>query len=92
MKRPFSIGFLFGLAFLIACNATFPYRWYGLDCGDCEGKLLGPKPKDDLSLVECRADAEGRGKCGVFKFTELDRLMSDYIDLQKRLEACESRE
>ena len=83
-------GLLLLFLALTSCAATFPYRWYGLDCGQCEGKLLAKDEKDDLPLTTCLPDEDGKGKCGVFTFQELDRLRSDYAEMRERLKACDS--
>lgn len=77
---------------LVACGSTFPYKWYGLDLPDySEGKLLGPKPKDDLPISRCAPDEVQKGKCVVIFVDEWDRLRNDHIELRVRLDACEKK-
>jgi len=77
------------LLVLTSCAASFPYRWYGLDCQECAGTLLAKDKKDDLPLSTCLPDADGKGTCAVLTFTEMDRLRSDYMEMQERLKACD---
>lgn len=88
-------GFAFGVLVAACASVEFPYRDYGLI--PSRDLLLGPEAEDDLSLSkECEPDPDGpgarvKGKCHVFKSAEYLRLKQDYIELRKRLEACEVR-
>lgn len=93
---PFA-GFAFGVIIAACASAEFPYRDYGVI--PSQDKLLGPEPKDDLSLIgACEPDPDPspggpkpvKGKCHVILSAEYLRLKQDYIELRKRLEACES--
>ena len=88
MNKSFVLGFFLSLLFVMACS-SFPYKWYGLDCGDCDGTMMAKEPKDDLPLTTCKADDQAKGKCAVMTFTEMDRLRSDYIEMAERLKNCE---
>ena len=87
-RRAFAFGMLLGMS-LSACAAFFPYKYYGIDCKECQGTLLGKAPKDDIPLTACKPDAQVKGKCVVLFVDEFERLRADLIEYQKRLEACE---
>lgn len=88
VSKRFIFGIAFGL-FLAACAATFPYKYYGLQCEICEGTLTRKEPVDDLPLAICRPDNTDKNKCIVMIQAEYERLYADYMDIQGRLEKCE---
>lgn len=78
------------LSFL-ACS-SFAYKWYGMELSDqCyqEGKLLGPKPEDDLSLTQCKPTDALKGPCAVLPIDEFERLRTDLVTCQAELRACQ---
>lgn len=87
VKRSFAIGVLSGL-FLAACaGATFPYHYYGIDLKD--GKLLGPKPADDLDLAVCNAIPSNASPCIAMLSDSFLSLKQDYMEIQNQLNACQ---
>ena len=76
---------------IIGCGATFPFKHYGLDAQNYDGTLLGPDPKQDLPLSECKPDERVRGKCVVMLSSEFFRMKFNYLDISNRLIACERR-
>jgi hypothetical protein len=76
---------------LLGCGTTFNYRYYGLEADSYGGKLLGPKPKDDIPFSVCAPDEHDKGKCAVILRAELEKLMRDYADMRERLKACEEK-
>ncbi len=85
-------AFIFGFAFcfvLVACSAA-SFRYYGLEgVSYQEGKLLGPKPKDDLPFSMCAPTAAVRNPCVVLFATEFFALKQDYLDTKQKLKECQ---
>lgn len=73
---------------LVGC-AAFQYHWYGLEAVSYDGKLLGPKPENDIPLATCAPDAQNHGKCVVMLVDEFDRLKQDYERMQIELKNCQ---
>jgi len=66
--------------FLIACGAAqirFPYKFYHLSQNTYTGTLLGPTDKDDKPFTDCKP-VNGKQKCVVVFYTELNALIKDY--------------
>lgn len=87
MKRIFWI--CVGMTLWGCAGATFSYHWYGLDLPSYSGKLLGPKPADDLDFAACAPEGSHKGKCAVFLSAELKALINDYEGLQIDLKKCQ---
>lgn len=73
---------------LVGC-AAFSYRYYGLDAVSYDGKLLGPKPEDDISFMFCKPDETVKGKCVVMKADDFFRMKQDYNETKQRLIECQ---
>lgn len=88
--RQILLGVVVGV--LVAGCAGAGYRYYNLQIPDgCyqDGVLLGPKPKDDRPLTECRPGEHDKAPCMVFKTDEGFRLLSDLDRCLERLKGCE---
>lgn len=72
-----------------SCAITFPYHHYGLEAESYKGKLLGPKPKDDLELSVCQPDGQNKAKCSVLLTEEFRRLKDDYLETKQLLKECQ---
>jgi len=73
--------------FLIACGAAqirFPYAFYHLSGNTYSGTLLGPTDKDDKPFSEC-SPVNGKQKCVVVFYTELNALIKDYKETKQAL-------
>ena len=80
-----------GAALATACGAvaSYPYRYYVLQASSYQGKLLGAKPENDLSLTVCAPEAGKQGKCLVMLKDQYLQLKADYLDLQTKLKDCQ---
>lgn len=91
MKRVLALALL---ALLLVSCAAFSYRYYGLDVEAVtdadKGKLLGPKPEDDLPLTACKATSDNKAPCVVLTTEEFFKLRRDYNDVVEKLKACEA--
>jgi hypothetical protein len=93
-----AVFFLLLAVTLVAC-AGFNYKYYGLEPVSYEGKLLGPKEKDDVPFKLCAPDPaiEGepakktQGKCVVMFVDEFEKLRFEMVDMKERLKACEGK-
>ncbi len=89
MNKLFSIGLLLGV-FLAGCvSATFTYKWYYPEFVSYEGKLLGTKTNDVLDGKICEKDINGNHTCIVMLKPEFKALVTDYMDVQDQLIACQ---
>ncbi len=87
--RQFTIGLILG-ALLVGC-ASFNYRYYGLEAVSYEGKLLGPKPENDIPFSQCKPDDVVKGKCVVMLVDDFFSMKKDYEDTKAQLRACQGR-
>ena len=86
-KKSFALGIVLG-SLLVGC-ASFNYRYYGLEAASYEGKLLGPKPENDLPFSTCKPDETTAGKCVVMVSDEFFRMKQDYNETKQRLIECQ---
>lgn len=81
------------LGFLIAgcAGATFAYKYYGIDgVRYDQGKLLGPKPENDIPFDRCQPTSQVKTPCIVMFTGEFLKLKQDYMDTQNKLQSCEA--
>lgn len=86
--KNFTLGILVGVL-LVGC-AGFSYKYYGLSADSYEGKLLGPKPEDDLPFAECKPTDADKSPCVVVKAKVWFALKTDYEQMEEALKACQS--
>jgi 1-acyl-sn-glycerol-3-phosphate acyltransferase len=82
---------VFLLCVVVVACAGFKYKYYGIEPlpgEELRGTLLGKEPKDDLSLSRCQPDDVSKGKCVVMFVEDWERLVTDYVEMQKKLEDC----
>ncbi len=86
MKR---IIFLSCLMLTVTACAVFSYRYYGIEFAEAsrDMTLLGPKPSDDKSFLECQS----KGACVVLFEAEFFKLRRDYEEKSIRLAELERR-
>lgn len=86
--KHFLSGFLL-CALMVGCSA-FAFKYYGLDGVTYEnGKLLGPKPQDDLPFSQCAPTAADKHPCVVMFAKDFFAFKQDYLDLQDQLNECQ---
>ena len=85
--RPMGIGIILGFL-MMACTA-WNYHEYTISAESYEGKLLGPKPENDIPFSDCKPTAADLAPCIAIKTAEFLRLKQDYIDTQNALKACQ---
>lgn len=90
MNKNFIYGVLISSLFYLGCAVTFPYKHYGLDAQSYEGKLLGPKPTQDIDLKICKPDEQVSGKCIVMLGDDFHKMKADFKNLVEQLKACQS--
>lgn len=88
-----NILFGYGLALLTfaACGAV-QYRYYVPELpGNCydQGKLIGPKPEDDIPMSTCKPDPTKKVKCVVMEFDELMAAKNEIKYLRQTLQDCQ---
>ena len=84
----FFLGFVSALLF-IGC-AGFSVKYYGLSEVVFEhGKLLGPKPNDDLPFSRCAPNAQSKNPCVIMFAQDFFSLKADYESTKMRLKECE---
>lgn len=87
--RSFLAGLVFSML-LFGC-AGFTYHYYGLDGADYrEGKLLGPKPENDLPFSRCAPTAAEKRPCVVMLTPDFKAFRLDYEDTKQKLKECQS--
>lgn len=87
--RAFLAGFL--LCLLAVGCAAFKFKYYGLEgVSYRDGKLLGPKPEQDLPFSQCEPTAQTKNPCVVMFAKEFFAMKSDYEDTKAKLDRCES--
>lgn len=90
MVKYITLGYILALLTFVACGAS--YKYYGLEmpttCYD-HGKLLGPKPEDDIPLTLCKPEARRKGKCVVMESSEFFAAKTEIETLRAALKACE---
>lgn len=81
--------FLFGvsLGLVITACASFNYTVYVLKYR--EGRLNAKDPSKDLPISVCDDTPNSKANCYVMLRSDYALLRSDYIEMQKRLKACE---
>ena len=90
LTRCFWLGVLCAVM-LLGC-AGISFRYYGLSQVIYEhGKLLGPKPKDDLPFSKCQPNAQSKNPCVVMFAPEFFSLKKDYEDTKQKLKECEAK-
>lgn len=84
---------LFIVFLVVACaGLTFSYKYYGLQVAHYDdGKLLGPKPTDDLAFAVCEPTAVNKAPCVVMLSNDFFNLKKDYLDAKQKLIDCESQ-
>lgn len=85
--KGFALGLGLGLV-LLSC-ASFKYNVYVLRYR--EGKLNHKKPEKDLPISVCDDTPQSKANCYVMLRGDYQLLRADYIDMERRLEACEKR-
>lgn len=85
----FVLGFASCLLLVGCAGASFPFRYYGLAAASFEGKMLGPKPEQDLDLKACQPTAQDAGPCVVLFTKDFLSIKREYLDMQNRLIECE---
>lgn len=83
------IGLIAGLAISACATPIFGYKFYVLDANSYEGFLRGPKPENDLSLLDCRPTDRKKHPCMVVKTEDYLTLVNDYLGTKIDLEKCE---
>jgi len=75
---------------LLAGCASFSFKYFGLEgVTYSDGKLLGPKPENDLPFSACAPDATVKHKCVVMFTTEFKAFKTDYEDCKTQLSDCQ---
>lgn len=88
MVKHFLLGFAACLL-LVGC-AGFAYHYYGLEgVTYTNGKLLGPKPQDDLPFSNCEPTAQDKHPCVVMFAKDFFAFKLDYEDTQQKLKECQ---
>lgn len=91
LSGKFFLGLFFGISLMGCAGAIFPYKFYKPMLNDWHGTLLGAKPQDDLDAVKtCAPDDVTDGKCVVMKAGDFFQLKTEYLDMQNRLNECQS--
>ena len=85
--RKFILGLGMGLI-LTAC-ASFDYNVFVLRYK--EGKLNSKDPKNDLPISICDDTPQSKANCYVLLRADYIQVRSDFIEMQRRLKACEKR-
>lgn len=86
--RFFLVGLTCGVL-LWGC-ASFAFKYYGLEgVSYSEGKLLGPKPENDLPFSACAPDSAVKHKCVVMFTTEFKAFKTDYDGCKTQLSDCQ---
>lgn len=83
--------FLLGAVFFFGCATAgipFSYRFYHLTGNDFSGTLLGATEKDDEPFSSCKP-VNGKQKCVVVFYSELNKLIIDYKDTKQKLVDCQ---
>jgi hypothetical protein len=89
VRSQFVLGFASCLLLMGCAGAGFPFKYYGLSAASYEGKMLGPKPEDDLALTGCAPTAQDASPCVVLFTKEFLSIKREYLDMQNRLIECE---
>lgn len=88
--KGFVAGMFFALLLVGCAGFKWPYKYYGLDAADYQGKILGPTPKEDQSFENCRPTAANRSPCVILYADAFFALKQDYIDTKNQLQNCEA--
>lgn len=83
--KPFALGLGLGLV-LVSC-ASFKYNVYVLKYR--EGKLNGKTEAKDLPISVCDDTPNSKANCYVMLRADYLLMRSDWIEMDKRLKACE---
>lgn len=86
LKKAYLAGFGSALL-LMACAATFPYKYYAFDIA--HGVLLGATPKDDLPESVCSAVPGTAYPCMIVKSEVFFKLKADYLKTKQDLIECQ---
>jgi hypothetical protein len=90
MVKNFLAGFAC-CALLFGC-AGFSFKYYGLDgVVYMNGKLLGPKPEDDLPFTVCEPRPNAQHPCVVMMTSDFFKYKLEFEDTQNRLKEAEKR-
>lgn len=85
------LGYSLALLTMLACGSV-SYKYYGLSvptsCYD-QGKLLGPKPEDDIPFSTCKPEAHKQGKCIVMESAEFFAAKKELQQLRQALKDCQ---
>lgn len=83
--------FILGSVFFFGCataGVPFFYRFYHLTGNDFSGTLLGANEKDDEPFTSCKP-VNGKQRCVVVFYTELNKLVADYKTTKTALIDCQ---
>jgi hypothetical protein len=86
LKKSFILGFGSALL-LMACAASFPYKYYEYDIA--HGSLIGATPKDDLPVSVCEAAPGTAYPCMIVRTEEFFKLKADYLKTKQGLIDCQ---
>lgn len=84
----FIFGISIGLMVTACAGVVWPYKFYHLSGNNFSGTLLGPKETDDIAFSECRP-VNGKQRCVVVFYTELQKLVTDYKQTKQALYDCQ---
>lgn len=86
--RAFLVGLTCGVL-LWGC-ASFAFKYYGLEgVTYSDGKLLGPKPENDLPFSRCEPTPKERHPCVVLFTPEFKAFKTDYESCKTQLSDCQ---
>lgn len=89
--RAILVGLVLGFLIAGCAGATFAYKYYGIDSVRYDqGKLLGPKPENDIPFNACEPSAQSKHPCVIMFASEFFKLKQDYMDTQDKLNQCQS--
>lgn len=91
MVRHWIGGFVAGFLLIGCVSASIGYKYYGLDADSYGGKLLGPKPKDDIPFEVCKPDEQSKGKCAVMLSAEFKSMATELVTLRQRVKELEKQ-
>lgn len=89
--RSFCAGAAASALLLVGC-ASFPYHHYFMEgVSFKEGKLLGPKPENDLPFDRCAPTPSDKNPCAVMLTRDFFAFKLDYEDTKEKLKTCEQQ-